>query len=1439
MDSDEVSPLEDRSVSITADTNYGLQIGVNYGRLELVDRRVQHFHAPAVFTPEDYFRGLGVDPEDLKTKAEIRTGNARIKACWDWILADPSFKKWRDTGETRILWVVGGPGKGKTSMALGLVDELSGSSGSGSNQAFVVHFFCQNMDSSANTAVSILRGLIYGLGQKQRELMRLLKDKFNSPDDIKTAKLNTLWTIFSKMIAGTKDLGTIYLVVDALDECLQEEEVVPLLDLAVRVSFGPGVKWLFTSRQSSRFRRSIGTGAAGCHVDLDTAEEVEKSVDKFVEIAVQSNQELTPAQKQKILEILRPNAEKSFLYVSLIWKDLRTTSALDMSRRLSELKHHSHGSSVYRVYRMMLEQIKQRDRESGSSTLQNVLEAVLLASRPLSLLELAHAAGLPPGYCDTRPDSGGTRKIADLVQRCGHILNVTEDRVSLVHKSAKDYLMGSGDEDGEAPFLPSPVLDQHASIASRCLMAMLLTLRTPDFSTMESLRDQVPSKQYLQNLRDGAYIYCNWVYHILESKGQFTETSLVIYFFEEKLLGWVEAMGYLGEIRHCVAMVQELSIAAHSIQRVEQQFPGLKDYTDDAFQFLIRYQHLIHANPTHVYLLAMYFTPGCSLTRENCRQRIPCALKFYDNPPERWSPYRYIIDVSGYQWGEKDHRKATKARYSSAGYDLAEGHYSYTSRDFRLAFSTDSKTISIGSSTLGRNILRWNVSDGNFAGSFDAHEDGIASSNDACLVLSWSRAGLGVWDVEHNCLRSRLKYRHSAWRIVVAKFSLDRSRIAVVFKKSVPFRPSRYHLQVWDTATGSSLQETQLADGIRVRDLAFAYKDSLLAFISDKVLTLLSMRTGKRRETRTVTVTVQWPEPNAIAFSEDGSIIAVATRRSVAFYEVDPFEIIAEWTVNEDDPSLIQSFDDIPTYGPTSILGMEIAVSADRKTAAVGHRTFISLFDLTASPLYDVGYSTTRTYRRVIENEDFFYSKLPIIDALAFSPCGTYLACARNDNLVSIWDVHASLQAPAGTDYDAVEIEPSGSRTANPYALFPISSPAEKIMPQPYGLLPISSPDGELCGTWSVTNRVFLWEVATASLRVKFDGRPNLGFQDLGTSVPSNLAWVFSPDSSRAITVVSRTLYLVNTRYWTHVEIALPGQLTAMAFNAQSTLFALSTRSKEGLGIYLFDAVFGSLVLYYLPACDIIRAIAFSSSGTLVAAGERLKNFEFYFWRESDYKHEDVLQHPRRFSIPRPDPLEDGAFLAFIDLELAHIAAMAFSNDDELVVVVINTNASIDGRAVFVRTITLIDPPRIGRLECVMDYTDKRFNHVTVMAHDNGKYGACITKVKWWLISSYPPVTCFRLGTGHEVLTAGGIQFVSPESQNHKTSQGLAYEDVDGATWVYWEGHRVLLLPPEILWIRTDLHLKHDVLGNEPARLSFLSIETPGNAEPAQEETHH
>ncbi|KAL2165916.1 hypothetical protein VTG60DRAFT_3607 [Thermothelomyces hinnuleus] len=800
----------------------------------------------------------------------------------------------------------------------------------------------------------------------------------------------------------------------------------------------------------------------------------------------------------------------------------------------------------------------------------------------------------------------------------------------------------------------------------------------------------------------------------------------------------------------------------------------------------------------------MYFTPKHSLTRENCRRRVPCALKIYDFP-EAWEPRRFTIDLSGYQWGEKDHRKATKARYSETGFDLTgerQGYYSCTSRDFRLAFSDDGKTISIGSSTLGRNILRWNTSDGSFAGSFDAHEDDITISPDARLALSWSAAGLGLWEVEKNSLRSRFEHRHSSPRIVVARFAPDCSRVAVVFKKAAIFRSSRYHLQVWDTTTGSALHETQLAEGSRVRDQAFACSDALLAVILDKTLVLLDVRTGEKRETQGG---VDWLEPNAMALSDDGSLIVVVTRDSVAFYEVDPFAVVAKWTVTEDKRPFLDGYlDEIQAFSPRPNLGMEIAVSANRKTAAVSLRTSILLFDLTASAPQAV-LLLARTHHRTGENVRFFHSKLPIIDALAFSPCGTYLACAGNDDLVSIWDVSAALRQP-----DTVNAIPTPDLGTH------------------WSLVPVSSPDGKLCGTWSTAKKVVLCEVATASAKIELDGMPNLGFQDKGSQLPSNRAWAFSPDSSRAVTVISLILYLVNTRDWTQVEIPVAGRATALAFNSQSTLLALSTRSTDGTRILLLDAVSGSPVFSHAVSCDAVRAIAFSTSGTLVTAGETPENFVYHVWHGPDHNRQGAFEPSQCFNAERLHPASEKEKAPFL---VDHITGMTFSTDDTVVVAIVTFFFSLYGPRCWasVETITLTDPPQFGQRKQVTP-NKAQYNYFKVQAHGNDKYDASYGLTNSWLDGGLH-ITSLAPEGGRETMTAGGVQFVSPDKETRKRVTDIAYRFVDGSGWVFWKGHRVLRLPTQVLWIRQDSQEVQDVMGIEPGQISFLTVETPAGAE--------
>jgi Cdc6-like AAA superfamily ATPase len=113
------------------------------------------------------------DPRE--DRARIEGGKDKLlKDCYAWILDDNSFQRWRTQDESRLLWIKGEPGKGKTMMTMGVIDQLSRKDEVkqstwnvmtgllfGSKPCIVAYFFCQSTRPELNNAVSVLRGLVY------------------------------------------------------------------------------------------------------------------------------------------------------------------------------------------------------------------------------------------------------------------------------------------------------------------------------------------------------------------------------------------------------------------------------------------------------------------------------------------------------------------------------------------------------------------------------------------------------------------------------------------------------------------------------------------------------------------------------------------------------------------------------------------------------------------------------------------------------------------------------------------------------------------------------------------------------------------------------------------------------------------------------------------------------------------------------------------------------------------------------------------------------------------------------------------------------------------------------------------------------------------------------------------------------------------------------
>jgi hypothetical protein len=163
---------------------------------------------------------------------------------------------------------------------------------------------------------------------------------------------------------------------------------------------------------------------------------VSSAVAGFVEYKVRrlvTVQRYNASLQAEVLQQLRDKAEGTFLWVSLVCKELEKVPFHRTRKVLEELP-----PGLNPLYDRMMSQIVEQDARTAGYC-RGILQSITLAFRPLQLKELAVAAGLP------RDEFGDVQAVADLVSRCGSFLTVREGVVSFIHLSAKDFFtVGNG-----------------------------------------------------------------------------------------------------------------------------------------------------------------------------------------------------------------------------------------------------------------------------------------------------------------------------------------------------------------------------------------------------------------------------------------------------------------------------------------------------------------------------------------------------------------------------------------------------------------------------------------------------------------------------------------------------------------------------------------------------------------------------------------------------------------------------------------------------------------------------------------------------------------------------------------------------------------------------------------------------------------------------------
>ena len=146
-------------------------------------------------------------PYDDRAKL-VSTKGQRVKSTCEWIKEDKVYRSWLDS-HSQLLWISGGPGKGKTMLSIFLTEELA-KVVEPLKDAKLVFYFCDYQDKERNTAITILRGLLFQILQERPKLFKCILPDFETEKKARytISSLEALWRIFESMLRDL-DFGTI------------------------------------------------------------------------------------------------------------------------------------------------------------------------------------------------------------------------------------------------------------------------------------------------------------------------------------------------------------------------------------------------------------------------------------------------------------------------------------------------------------------------------------------------------------------------------------------------------------------------------------------------------------------------------------------------------------------------------------------------------------------------------------------------------------------------------------------------------------------------------------------------------------------------------------------------------------------------------------------------------------------------------------------------------------------------------------------------------------------------------------------------------------------------------------------------------------------------------------------------------------------------------
>ena len=458
-----------------------------------------------------------------------------------------------DNATTKVYWLNGMAGTGKTTIAYSFSDILN------DNESLGGSFFSSHLRVDTSDARCIIPTICLQLAARKYlpSFSHLILDVLEENPDCKSWRITKQFQNFivKPLTAAYRDTSERVfpvIVLDALDECSDQSLVAELLSVILRHSASLPVKFFVTSRPEIRLKESFSKHRTHDNFILH---EVEKEIVKAdIELYIKewlnmhdSGYDWPYLEVERLVNM----SGALFIYAATVCKYIAQRGTPGMAERLSDVVNSKlEAASISDVthplnilYERILDAAYAFTNERERKNINIVLSAVIYAFNPLSINAISALMEIPIKQIEAALSS--LHSLIYIPSQGPHM------PISTFHASFFDFI--SNQTQLSKHFLDPCISHKH--IAHQCLMMMnKVWSQETRISYLEDRKDTEISESL-------EYACSNWTIHF--TYRDVGEPAELNDFFQKHLLRWMDCLSILGKLGTAMHSLDMLKIWAN------------------------------------------------------------------------------------------------------------------------------------------------------------------------------------------------------------------------------------------------------------------------------------------------------------------------------------------------------------------------------------------------------------------------------------------------------------------------------------------------------------------------------------------------------------------------------------------------------------------------------------------------------------------------------------------------------------------------------------------------------------------------------------------------------------------------------------------------------------------------------------------------------------